>query len=191
MAGNVVTQYRCNELYYAGADIVKVGIGSGSCCLTRQKTGVGYPQLSCILDCNKEYQFSGYITSDGGCSSPADICKAFGAGASFVMLGGMLAGHDECEGEIVEIEGKKKMLTYGMSSQKAQEIHNGGMNSYRTSEGRSLYIDYRGKVKNTLDDILGGLRSYGTYINCNNIKDFEYCTQFIKVNRQLNNPYDK
>lgn len=190
MVGNVVTQKRCNELYLEGADIIKIGIGGGSCCLTRNKTGVGYPQLSCILDCKKNYENQGYIVSDGGCSSPSDICKAFGAGSDFVMLGGMLGGHDECEGEIVEINEKNKMLIYGMSSETAQNLHNGGMEKYRTSEGRTLYIDYKGSVKDTLNDILGGLRSYGTYIDCNNIKDFEYSTQFIRVNRQLNNPYD-
>lgn len=190
MAGNVVTQNRCNKISEAGADIVKIGIGGGSCCLTREKTGIGYPQLSCILDCHKGYKCQSLLVSDGGCSSPGDICKAFGAGANFVMLGGMLGGHDECEGEIIEIQGKKKMLIYGMSSETAQNLHNGGMEKYRTSEGRSIYIDYRGSVKDILNDILGGLRSYGTYIGCDDIQNFEYCTQFIKVNRQLNNPYD-
>lgn len=190
MAGNVVTQNRCNELYDSGADIVKIGIGGGSCCLTREKTGIGYPQLSCILDCHKDYECRSLLASDGGCSIPGDICKAFGAGADFVMLGGMLGGHDECEGEVVEIQGKKKMLIYGMSSETAQSLHNGGMENYRTSEGRTIYIDYRGSVKDTLNDILGGLRSYGTYIGCDDIQNFEYCTQFVIVNRQLNNPYD-
>jgi GMP reductase len=190
IVGNVVTQERCNQLSEAGADIVKIGIGGGSCCLTREKTGVGYPQLSCVLDCHKEYACNSLLVSDGGCSTPSDICKAFGAGADFVMLGGMLGGHDECEGEVVEINGKKKMLIYGMSSQTAQNLHNGGMEKYRTSEGRTLHIDYKGSVKDTLNDILGGLRSYGTYIGCEYITDFEYCTQFIIVNRQLNNPYD-
>jgi GMP reductase len=191
MVGNVVTQQRCNELFKCGADIVKIGIGSGSCCLTRTKTGVGYPQLSCILDCKKDYKTNGFIASDGGCSSPSDICKAFGAGANFIMLGGMMAGHEECGGEVVEVEGKKKMLIYGMSSETAQNKYNGGMEDYKTSEGRSFYIDYRGNVKDTLNDIMGGLRSYGTYINCDDIKDFEFNTQFVKVNRQLNNPYDQ
>jgi GMP reductase len=190
MAGNVVTQNRCNELYDSGADIVKIGIGGGSCCLTREKTGIGYPQLSCILDCHKDYECRSLLASDGGCSTPGDICKAFGAGADFVMLGGMLGGHNECEGEVVEIQGKKKMLIYGMSSETAQSLHNGGMENYRTSEGRTIYIDYRGSVKDTLNDILGGLRSYGTYIGCDDIQNFEYCTQFVIVNRQLNNPYD-
>jgi GMP reductase len=190
MAGNVVTQNRCNELYDSGADIVKIGIGGGSCCLTREKTGIGYPQLSCILDCHKDYECRSLLASDGGCSTPGDICKAFGAGADFVMLGGMLGGHDECEGEVVEIQEKKKMLIYGMSSETAQSLHNGGMENYRTSEGRTIYIDYRGSVKDTLNDILGGLRSYGTYIGCDDIQNFEYCTQFVIVNRQLNNPYD-
>ena len=190
MAGNIVTQNRCNELYDSGADIVKIGIGGGSCCLTREKTGVGYPQLSCILDCHKDYECRSLLASDGGCCTPGDICKAFGAGADFVMLGGMLGGHDECEGEMVEIQGQKKVLIYGMSSETAQSLHNGGMENYRTSEGRTIYIDYRGSVKDTLNDILGGLRSYGTYIGCDDIQNFEYCTQFVIVNRQLNNPYD-
>ena len=190
MTGNVVTQERCNELSEAGADIIKIGIGGGSCCLTREKTGVGYPQLSCILNSNKDYKCKSLLVSDGGCSTPGDICKAFGAGAHFVMLGGMLAGHDECEGEIINVDGEKKMLIYGMSSETAQNKHNGGMEKYRTSEGRTFYIDYRGSVKDTLNDILGGLRSYGTYIGCNTIRNFESKTQFIRVNRQLNNPYD-
>lgn len=191
MAGNVVTQERCDELIYAGADIVKVGIGSGSCCLTRQKTGIGYPQLSCILDCKDRFGSSNIIASDGGCSTPADICKAFGAGADFVMLGGMLGGHDECEGEVTDVNGHKKILIYGMSSKTAQDKHNGGMKMYRASEGRSFFIDYRGKVQDTLNDIFGGLRSYGTYIGCDCIQNFHNNTQFIKVNQQLNNPYDK
>lgn len=191
MVGNVVTQERCEELIYTGADIVKIGIGSGSCCLTRQKTGIGYPQLSCILDCKDDLTVNSYIVSDGGCSTPADICKAFGAGADFVMLGGMLGGHDECEGEVMDVNGHKKMLIYGMSSKTAQDKHNGGMKTYRSSEGRSFFIDYRGKVEETLNDIFGGLRSYGTYIGCDNIEKFSYNTQFIKVNQQLNNPYDK
>jgi GMP reductase len=190
MTGNVVTQQRCIELSEAGADIIKIGIGGGSCCLTREKTGVGYPQLSCILNCNNEYKCESLLVSDGGCSTPADICKAFGAGAHFVMLGGMLTGHDECEGEVINVDGKKKMLIYGMSSETAQNKHNGGMENYRTSEGRSFYINYRGSVKDTLNDILGGLRSYATYIGCHYIRNFEHLTQFIKVNRQLNNPYD-
>lgn len=191
MAGNVATESRCIELINAGADIVKIGIGSGSACLTRLKTGIGYPQLSCILDSEKlVHEHGGYIISDGGCSSSSDICKAFGANADFVMLGGMLAGHLESEGDIMDVKGSKKMLTYGMSSKIAQDKFNGGMNEYRTSEGRCMLLDYRGSVNNTIQDILGGLRSYGTYIGCNNIQDFAANTTFIKVNRQLNNPYD-
>jgi GMP reductase len=192
MAGNVVTHGRCLELVAAGADIVKVGIGGGSCCLTRQKTGIGYPQFSCVLECQKVHKIGGgLIVSDGGCSSPADICKAFGAGADFVMLGGMLGGHDECDGEVTEVNGHKKMLIYGMSSKTAQEKHNGGMNTYRSSEGRSFFIDYRGAVEDTLNDIFGGIRSYGTYIGCDKMEKFADNTTFIKVNHQLNNPYDR
>lgn len=191
MAGNVATSSRCIELIEAGADIVKIGIGSGSACLTRLKAGVGYPQLSCILDSQVETHINGgFIISDGGCSSPSDICKAFGAGADFVMLGGMLAGHNESEGEIMEVKGQQKMLMYGMSSKFAQDKFNNGMHSYRTSEGRCMLINYRGKVEDTLLDILGGLRSYGTYIGCDLIENFSKNTYFIRVNQQLNNPYD-
>lgn len=192
MAGNVATPSRCVELIESGADIVKIGIGSGSACLTRLKTGVGYPQLSCILDCEKAvHDAGGLLVSDGGCSSSSDICKAFGANSDFVMLGGMLAGHIESEGDILEINGKKKMLMYGMSSKIAQDKFNGGMNDYRTSEGRCMLLDYRGNVSTTMQDIMGGLRSYGTYIGCYNIETFSENTIFIRVNNQLNNPYDK
>jgi len=191
MAGNVATDIRCSKLIKAGADIVKVGIGSGSACLTRLKTGVGYPQLSCVLDSiDTTHLHQGLLVSDGGCSSSSDVCKAFGAGADFVMLGGMLAGHIESEGDIMEVKGHKKMLLYGMSSKIAQDKFNGGMNSYRTSEGRCMLLDYRGNVSHTIQDILGGLRSYGTYIGCNQIQDFAEHTTFIRVNQQLNNPYD-
>ena len=191
MAGNVATDIRCSQLIKAGADIVKIGIGSGSACLTRLKTGVGYPQLSCILDSVQTTRLhKGLIVSDGGCSSSSDVCKAFGAGADFVMLGGMLAGHVESEGDIMEVKGHKKMLLYGMSSKIAQDKFNGGMNSYRTSEGRCMLLDYRGNVSHTIQDILGGLRSYGTYIGCNKLEDFADHTTFIRVNQQLNNPYD-
>jgi GMP reductase len=192
MAGNIVTPERCRELIQAGADIVKVGIGSGSACLTRLKTGVGYPQLSCVLECEEAtHQEGGLIISDGGCSTPADICKAFGANADFVMLGGMLGGHLESEGEIIEVKGQQKVLMYGMSSKTAQEKFSGKMNEYRSSEGRSFLLDYRGTVTNTMNDIMGGLRSYGTYIGTNQIADFAENTQFIRVSQQLNNPYDK
>ncbi len=191
MAGNVVTPERCQEIIEAGADIVKVGIGSGSACLTRLKTGVGYPQLSCVLECEEAtHEKGGFIISDGGCSCPADLCKAFGANADFVMLGGMLGGHLESEGEIIEVKGQKKVLMYGMSSKIAQEKFNGKMNEYRASEGRSFLLDYRGSVVNTMQDIMGGLRSYGTYTGSNNISDFANNTQFIRVSQQLNNPYD-
>ena len=192
MAGNVVTPERCQEIINAGADIVKVGIGSGSACLTRLKTGVGYPQLSCVLECEEAtHQVGGLIISDGGCSNPSDLCKAFGANADFVMLGGMLGGHLESEGEIIEVKGQQKVLMYGMSSRTAQEKFSGKMNEYRSSEGRSFLLDYRGTVTDTMRDIMGGLRSYGTYIGCNEIQDFSYNTQFIRVSQQLNNPYDK
>jgi GMP reductase len=192
LAGNVATQERSVEFINAGADITKNGIGSGSACLTRLKAGIGYPQLSCILDSQEPvHKAGGFMVSDGGCSSPSDLCKAFGAGADFVMLGGMLGGHLESEGDIIEVNGHKKMLMYGMSSKTAQDKFNGGMNEYRSSEGRSFLIDYRGSVKDTINDILGGLRSCGTYIGCNRIQDFSDSVHFIRVTQQLNNPYDR
>ena len=192
MAGNVVTAERSIELIHAGADIVKCGIGSGSACLTRMKTGVGYPQLSCVMDsCLQIQNAGGLMVSDGGCSCPADICKAFGAGADFVMLGGMLGCHSESECEIIDSDSKPKMAMYGMSSKTAQEKFNGGMNEYRSSEGRSLFLDYRGPVKDTVMDILGGLRSCGTYIDAKNIDEFKTNANFIRVNQQINNPYDR
>lgn len=192
MAGNVATPSRSIELIEAGADIVKNGIGSGSACLTRLKTGIGYPQLSCILESSPCVNLiGGHIVSDGGCSSPSDLCKAFGAGADFVMLGGMLGGHFESEGDIMDVNGKKKMLMYGMSSKTAQEKFNGGMNDYRSSEGRSFLLDYRGKVKDTIQDILGGLRSCGTYVGAYSLEEFEQNIRFIRVNTQLNNPFDR
>ncbi|XP_030395799.1 GMP reductase 2 isoform X2 [Gopherus evgoodei] len=139
MAGNVVTGEMVEELILSGADIIKVGIGPGSVCTTRKKTGVGYPQLSAVLECaDAAHGLNGHIISDGGCSCPGDVAKAFGAGADFVMLGGMLAGHTESGGELIERGGKKYKLFYGMSSEVAMKKHAGGVAEYRASEGRVL-----------------------------------------------------
>lgn len=187
MAGNVVTGDMVQDLILNGADIVKVGIGNGSVCTTRLKTGVGRPQLSTILDCaDAAHGVGGMICADGGCTNPGDVAKAFGAGADFVMLGGMLAGTDEAAGELVNIGDKSCKQFYGMSSKYAQEKHFGGMKEYRTSEGREKLIPYTGPVSNIIEDILGGIRSTMTYIGATKLKDIPKCTTFYTVNRQLN-----
>jgi len=187
MAGNVVTGEMVEELILSGADIVKIGIGPGSVCTTREKTGVGYPQLSAIIECaDAAHGLGGQVCADGGCVTPGDVAKAFAAGADFVMLGGMLAGHDECSGEIIEENGQKFKRFYGMSSAEAMEKHHGAVAEYRASEGRSVNVPYRGPVKNTLFDILGGVRSTCTYVGAQRLKELSKRTTFIRVSKQLN-----
>ena len=188
IAGNVVTPFQVKRLIVdGGADIVKVGIGSGSVCTTRLKTGVGYPQLSAILECHKIARtFGGYIMSDGGIQNPGDLGKAFGAGADFVMCGSLFAGHLESGGEIIEEENESYKIFYGMSSKKAMVAHTGQMNSYRSEEGKVVKLKYRGRVKNTLDDYLGGLRSTMTYVGVKNIENLDKKVKFIRVNNQVN-----
>jgi GMP reductase len=194
MAGNVVTGEMVEELILSGADIVKIGIGPGSVCTTREKTGVGYPQLSAIIECaDAAHGLGGQVCADGGCASPGDVAKAFAAGADFVMLGGMLAGQDECSGEIIEKNGKKWKRFYGMSSTESMERHHGVVADYRASEGRSVDVPYRGPVKNTILDILGGIRSTCTYVGAHRLKELSKRTTFIRVARQLNDvfvPFD-
>ncbi|MBA5205599.1 GMP reductase [Pectobacterium aroidearum] len=186
-AGNVVTGEMVEELILSGADIVKVGIGPGSVCTTRVKTGVGYPQLSAVIECaDAAHGLGGQIVSDGGCAMPGDVAKAFGGGADFVMLGGMLAGHDECEGTIVEESGEKMMLFYGMSSASAMERHVGGVAEYRAAEGKTVKLPLRGPVDNTVRDILGGLRSACTYVGASRLKELTKRTTFIRVAEQEN-----
>jgi len=191
MAGNVVTAEMTIQLILSGADIVKVGIGPGSVCTTRKMTGVGYPQLSAIIECaDAAHGMGGLVCADGGCKVPGDVAKAFAAGADFVMLGGMLAGHDECGGEISSEDGTNpRMKFYGMSSATAMEKHSGGVADYRASEGKDVWIPYRGPVKNTIQEILGGLRSACTYTGARRLKDLSKCTTFVQVNRQLNTKY--
>lgn len=187
MAGNVVTGEMVEELILSGADIVKVGIGPGSVCTTRIKTGVGYPQLSAIIECaDAAHGLGGHIISDGGCKIPGDVAKAFGGGADFVMLGGMLAGHTESGGETVEKEGKLYKKFYGMSSETAMQKHAGGVAEYRASEGKTVEIPYRGDVVHTLQDILGGLRSTCTYVGAARLKELTKRTTFIRVQEQHN-----
>ncbi len=187
IAGNVVTGEMVEELLLSGADIVKVGIGPGSVCTTRVKTGVGYPQLSAIIECaDAAHGLGGQIISDGGCKIPGDVSKAFGGGADFVMLGGMFAGHDESGGEIVEENGKKHRLFYGMSSKTAMDKHAGGVAEYRASEGKTVKVPYKGSVDETVKDILGGVRSTCTYVGAGTLKELSKRTTFIRVQEQHN-----
>ncbi|MFA0629889.1 GMP reductase [Vibrio sp. 10N.222.49.A3] len=191
-AGNVVTGDMVEELILAGADIVKVGIGPGSVCTTRVKTGVGYPQLSAIIECgDAAHGLGGMIIGDGGCSCAGDVSKAFGGGADFVMLGGMLAGHSESGGEVVEQDGKQYMKFYGMSSQSAMDKHSGGVAKYRAAEGKTVLLPYRGSVHYTISDILGGVRSTCTYVGAAKLKELTKRTTFIRVQEQENNVFGK
>jgi len=191
IAGNVVTGEMVEELLLAGADIIKVGIGPGSACTTRIKTGVGYPQLSAIIECaDAAHGLGGQIISDGGCTTPGgDVAKAFGAGADFVMLGGMLAGHDESGGDLIEKQGKKVKQFYGMSSKTAIDKHSGGVADYRACEGKTVEVPYRGQVENTVLDILGGIRSTCTYVGASQLKELTKRTTFIRVAEQENLVY--
>merc|ERR1719152_704199 len=187
MAGNVVTKEMTEELIFSGADIVKVGIGPGSVCTTRKQTGVGYPQLSSVLECaDAAHGLGGCIISDGGCTCPGDVAKAFGAGSDFVMLGGMLAGHEECAGETVEANGQYFKVFYGMSSDTAMKKHAGGVAEYRSSEGKTVKVPYRGPIDETIRDILGGIRSACTYAGASELREISKRTTFVRVTQQLN-----
>ncbi len=218
IAGNVVTADMTQELILRGADIVKVGIGPGSVCTTRIQTGVGYPQLSAVIECaDAAHGLGGHIIADGGCTCPGDIAKAFGAGADFVMLGGMLAGHDEGGGEIITkyyetneinpitifnddgshshdqervLEVKKFVQFYGMSSESANNKHFGGLKNYRSSEGRTVLVPYKGAVLNTVQDILGGLRSTCTYAGAKTLKQLSKCTTFVRCTQTHNGVFE-
>ncbi|ELR66809.1 GMP reductase [Photobacterium marinum] len=191
-AGNVVTGDMVEELILAGADIVKVGIGPGSVCTTRVKTGVGYPQLSAIIECaDAAHGLGGRIIGDGGCACAGDVSKAFGGGADFVMLGGMLAGHEESGGELIEKDGEMFMKFYGMSSQSAMDKHSGGVAKYRAAEGKTVLLPFRGPVENTIQDILGGVRSTCTYVGAAKLKELTKRTTFIRVQEQENNVFGK
>jgi GMP reductase len=213
IAGNVVTADQTQELILNGADIVKVGIGPGSVCTTRIQTGVGFPQLSAVIECaDAAHGLGGHIIADGGCSSPGDVAKAFAAGADFVMLGGMLAGHDQGGGDIItktyltnEIDDqglygdfgsqikvdKQFVQFYGMSSKAANDKHFGGLKNYRSSEGREVLIPYRGPVAATVQEILGGLRSTCTYVGASTLKQLSKCTTFIRCTDTHNRIFEK
>jgi GMP reductase len=190
IAGNVVTPDVTEELILRGADIIKVGIGPGSVCTTRIKTGVGYPQLSAVIECaDAAHGLGGHIIADGGCTCPGDVAKAFGAGADFVMLGGMLAGCDEGGGEVNTQD--NTVTFYGMSSTAAQDKH-GGRKNYRASEGRVVKVPYRGPIEPVVQDILGGVRSTCTYVGAKSLKELSKRTTFIQVNngKQFNSVYE-
>ena len=215
IAGNVVTGEMTEELILAGADIVKVGIGPGSVCTTRIQTGVGYPQLSAVIECaDAAHGLGGHIIADGGCTCPGDVAKAFAAGADFVMLGGMLAGHNEGGGEVItkyyltnelepiqrmsgidmmrefpKVEEKQFVQFYGMSSDAANTKHFGGLKDYRSSEGREVLVPYRGSVGITVQDLLGGIRSTCTYAGAMKLKQLSKCTTFVRVTQQFNGVY--
>jgi GMP reductase len=192
MAGNVVTGEMTEELILSGADIVKVGIGPGSVCTTRKVTGVGYPQLSAIIECaDAAHGLEGHICADGGCATVGDIAKAFGGGADFVMLGGMFAGHEESGGEIVERDGTRFMRFYGMSSKAAMERYAGGVAKYRAAEGREVLVPFRGPVADTVQEILGGVRSACTYVGARRLRELSKRTTFVRVAQQSNEVFAK
>ena len=192
IAGNVVTADMTQELVLSGADIVKVGIGPGSVCTTRIQTGVGYPQLSAVIECaDAAHGLGAHIIADGGCTSPGDVAKGFGAGADFVMLGGMLAGHKEGGGKIIKDNGKNYIEFYGSSSEEANEKHYGGLANYRSSEGKKVRIQYRTSLEKTVKDILGGIRSSCTYVGAPTLKQLSKCTTFVRVNNQYNDVFGK
>jgi|TARA_R110002167_G_scaffold59398_4_gene168275 GMP reductase len=213
IAGNVVTGEMTEELILNGADIVKVGIGPGSVCTTRIQTGVGFPQLSAVIECaDAAHGLGGMVIADGGCTCPGDVAKAFAGGADFVMLGGMLAGHNEGGGDVItkhyetnelvyeigshlakhtrKIESKEFVAFYGMSSDAANVKHFGGLKDYRSSEGREVLVPYRGAVESTIQNILGGIRSTCTYAGAKQLKHLMRCTTFVKVHNQFNRVYE-
>ena len=192
IAGNVVTADMTQELVLSGADIVKVGIGPGSVCTTRIQTGVGYPQLSAVMECaDAAHGLGAHIIADGGCTCPGDVAKGFGAGADFVMLGGMLAGHKEGGGHIIEENGTKFIEFYGSSSEEANEKHYGGLANYRSSEGKKVKIQMKNSLDSTIRDILGGVRSSCTYVGASSLKQLSKCTTFVRVNNQYNDTFGK
>ena len=192
IAGNVVTADMTQELILSGADIVKVGIGQGSVCTTRIQTGVGYPQLSAVIECaDAAHGLGAHMIADGGCTCPGDVAKAFGGGADFVMLGGMLAGHTESGGKIVLKEDKQYIEFYGSSSQEANDKHYGGLDEYRSAEGKKVSIPFRGALDQTVKDILGGIRSTCTYVGAPSLKQLSKCTTFVRVNNQYNDIFGR
>ena len=207
MAGNVVTADQTQELILRGCDVVKVGIGPGSVCTTRIQTGVGYPQLSAVMECaDAAHGLDGHIIADGGCVCPGDVAKAFAAGSDFVMLGGMLAGHNEGGGEVLtkyfytneladrignkRVEERKFVQFYGMSSDAANKKHFGGLKDYRSSEGREVLVPYKGPIAATVQNLLGGLRSSCTYVGAEKLKHLPKCATFIRCQDTHNRVFE-
>lgn len=192
IAGNVCTSMGVSDLISEGmVDIVKVGIGNGSCCTTRKQTGIGYPQFSAIIEtAQTAHSMNAHIISDGGIQVIGDFAKAYGAGADFVMSGSMFAAHDESGGELIEENNIKYKVFYGMSSTTAMNKYSGGVATYKVSEGKTVKLPYRGPIINTINDILGGIRSSITYIGAKSIDKINECVTFIRVNRQLNQIYN-
>jgi len=187
IAGNVVTREMAEALVLAGANIVKVGIGPGSVCTTRKVAGVGYPQLSAIMECaDAAHGLGGHVMADGGCTCPGDLAKAFGAGGDFVMVGGMFAGSDEA----AQYDDSGNRVFYGMSSDTAMNKFSGGVAKYRASEGKTIKVTQTGPIENTIQDILGGVRSACTYVGAKRLKDLPKCTTFVRVNRQINSVFN-
>lgn len=207
MAGNVVTPEMTEQLILSGVDIVKIGIGNGSVCTTRKLTGVGYPQLSAIMECaDAAHGLKGHICCDGGLKVEGDFAKAYGAGADFIMVGGLFAGHSECDGEIIikkkitdeldennnrKIIEEKFMKFYGMSSDTAMKKYYGEVAEYRASEGKTVLVPFKGSIENTIKEILGGLRSACTYVGASKLKELHKRTTFVIVNRQMNDKFNK
>jgi len=188
IAGNVVTNEMTEELILNGADAVKVGIGPGSVCTTRRQTGVGYPQVSAVIECaDAAHGLGGHIVADGGITCPGDAAKAFGAGADFIMMGGLFSGTDESAGDVVtKPDGARVKLFYGMSSSVAMKKHAGGVAEYRSSEGKAVEVKYKGPVDAIILDMLGGLRSACTYVGAQTLKELPKRTTFVRVTQQLN-----
>ena len=188
IAGNVATREMTEALILAGADIVKIGIGPGSVCTTRKVAGVGYPQLSSISECSDAaHGLGGHVIADGGCKYPGDVSKAFGAGADYVMLGGIFAGHKESGGELVtDKNGVQYKDFYGMSSRKAQERYYGDLAEHRAPEGKKVRLKYKGEIDSTVQSILGGIRSACSYVGAKTLKDLPKSTTFIRVTQTTN-----
>ncbi len=187
MAGNVTTPEMVQELVMSGVHIVKVGIGGGSVCTTRIIAGVGYPQLSAIIECaDAAHGLGGFICADGGCTTPGEVAKAFGGGADFVMLGKMFSGVDECEGEWIDKEDGRYLKFYGMSSKEAMNLYCGGVAPHRAAEGKCTLVKGKGPVSEVAKEILGGLRSACSYVGAMRLKDLSKCTTFVRVNRTHN-----
>ena len=191
IAGNVATREMTEALILAGADIVKIGIGPGSVCTTRSVAGVGYPQLSSISECSDAaHGLGGHVMADGGCKYPGDVSKAFGAGADYVMLVGMFAGHKASGGELVtDDDGEQYKDFYGMSSTKAQQTYYGDLAEHRAAEGKKVRLKYKGDLDGTVQGILGGMRSACSYVGAKKLKDLPKSTTFIRVTQTTNEIY--